>query len=117
VDEATDMRWSHFMATKNELSVVMMYFVREMKSKGTPLQFICLDNAGENKGLRDKARKNGYGDIHFEYTAPGTPKQNGVVERAFPTLLGRMRSMMNQAGFTKKMRANMWAECARTATC
>jgi hypothetical protein len=116
VDEATDMKWSHFMATKNELSVVMMNFVREMKSKGTPLRFIRLDNAGENKGFRDKARKNGYGDIRFEYTAPGTPKQNGVVERAFPTLLGRVRSMMNQAGFTKEMRANMWAECARTAT-
>jgi hypothetical protein len=26
VDEATDRKWSHFMATKNELSVVMMNF-------------------------------------------------------------------------------------------
>ncbi len=116
VDEATDMKWPHFMSTKNELSLVMMSFVREMKSRGSPVRFVRLDNAGENKGFVDKARKNGFGDIRFEYTAPGTPKQNGVVERAFPTLLGRVRSMMNQAGFTREMRANMWAECARIAT-
>ena len=27
--------------------------------------------------------------IIFEYTAPGTPQQNGVVERAFVTVMGR----------------------------
>ena len=37
--------------------------------------------------------------IKFEYTAPGTPQQNRVVERAFVTLIGRGRAMMNHAGF------------------
>jgi hypothetical protein len=73
-----------------------------MKIKGTAIRFIHLDNAGENKGFRDKARKNGNGDIRFEYTAPGTPKQNCVVERAFPTLLGRVRSVMNKLGLQRR---------------
>ena len=31
--------------------------------------------------------------IVFEYTAPGTPQQNGVVERAFATMLGKTRAI------------------------
>jgi len=27
--------------------------------------------------------------IVFEYTAPGTPQQNGIIERAFVTMLGK----------------------------
>ena len=49
---------------------------------------IHLDNAGENQALEKEADKVGYG-ITFEYTAPGTPHQNGVVESTFPTLLSR----------------------------
>ena len=37
--------------------------------------------------------------IKFEFTAPGTPQQNPVVERKFPTLMGRARAMMTHAGF------------------
>ena len=42
---------------------------------------IKCDNAGENKVLEIESDKNKLGII-FEYTAPGTPQQNGVVERA-----------------------------------
>ena len=54
--------------------------------------------------------------ITFEYTAPGTPQQNRVVERAFVTLIGRGRAMMNHARFTVKKRQEMWCEAAQTAT-
>ena len=37
--------------------------------------------------------------IKFEFIAPGTPQQNSVVERKFPTLMGRARAMMTHAGF------------------
>ena len=40
--------------------------------------------------------------IVFEYTAPGTPQQNGVIERAFATMLGKKRAIMNGAGFDEK---------------
>ena len=54
--------------------------------------------------------------IIFEYTAPGTPQRNGVVERAFVTVMGRARAMMNHAGFTMAKRQQLWCEAAQTAT-
>jgi hypothetical protein len=51
-----------------------------------------------------------------ELTAPGTTQQNGIVEGAFATLLGRAKAMLNQAGFIGSMRHKLWAECARTST-
>jgi transposase InsO family protein len=35
----------------------------------------------------------------FEYTAPGTPQQNGKIERKFATLYGMNRAMLNAAKF------------------
>jgi len=54
--------------------------------------------------------------IIFEYTAPGTPQRNGVVERAFATMLGKTRAIMNGAGFDKKKRHLFWTEAANTVT-
>ena len=54
--------------------------------------------------------------IKFEYTATGTPQQNGVVERAFVTLICTGRAMMNHARFTVKKTQEMWFEAAQTAT-
>jgi len=42
----------------------------------------------------------------FKYTAPGTPQQNSIMERAFPAMFGKVRAMMNAAGFNKKKREN-----------
>ena len=54
--------------------------------------------------------------IVFEYTAPGTPQQNGVVERAFATMLGKTRAIMNGAGFDEKKSHLFWTEAANTVT-
>ena len=54
--------------------------------------------------------------IIFEYTALGTPQQNGVVERAFATMLGKSRAIMNGAGFDKRKRHLFWTEVATTVT-
>ena len=55
---------------------------------------IRYDNADENEKLEenviDKNMK-----ITFEYKEAGTPQQNGVAERAFATLYGRIRAMLN----------------------
>ena len=72
-------------------------------------------NAGENKVLERESDKNELGII-FEYTAPGTPQQNGVVERAFVTVMGRARAMMNHAGLTMDKRQQLWCEAAQTST-
>ena len=79
------------------------------------MKIIRCDNAGEKKVLERESDKNKLGII-FEYTAPGTPQQNGVVERAFVTVMGRARAMMNHTGFTMAKRLQLWCEAAQTAT-
>ena len=117
VDEATDMKWSMFLKKKSDLANEMLQFIQELSMQGKQVQYIRMDNAGENKKFQELAKTNEYAcKIHFEFTSPGTPQQNGVVERAFPTLMGRVRAMMNQAGFNTKVRKILWAECVRTAT-
>ena len=54
--------------------------------------------------------------IILEYTTPGTPQQNGVVERAFVTVMGRARAMMNHARVTMAKRQWLWCEASQTAT-
>ena len=48
----------------------------------------------------------------FEYTAPGTPQQNGVVERAFATMLVKTRAIMNGTGFDEKKRHLIQSDAA-----
>ena len=48
----------------------------------------------------------------FEYTAQRTPQQNGVVERAFVTVMGRARAVMNHLGFTMAKKQQLWCEAA-----
>jgi hypothetical protein len=62
------------------------------------VQCIRLDNSGENRSFHKKVQKSKY-IIIFEFTAPGTPHQNGNVECAIATLYGKTRSMINSAGF------------------
>ena len=55
-------------------------------------------------------------NLDFEFIAPGTPQQNGKVERKFATLFGRARSMLNRAKLSRSKRNELWAEAANTAT-
>ena len=55
------------------------------------VQSIRCDNAGENKILEENCKKTtGLAHIKFKYTPRDTPQFNGVVERAFVTLYGRV---------------------------
>ena len=51
----------------------------------------------------------------LEITAAGTPQHNGVVERAFATLYGKIRAMLNSAKLSASLRGWLWAECAMVA--
>ena len=107
VDEATKYKKSFFLKRKNDQVEVIIDWLKELKNKyKIKVQRIRMDNAGENKMLVKSCDQNEMG-IKFEYTAPGTPQQNGVVERAFVTLIGRGSAMMNHAGFTVKKRQEM----------
>jgi len=114
-DENTKMKWSFFLKRKNEIQAQVMPFMKELFGTGFKVKFVRMDNAGENEILQ-RMIKNEYSGIKIERTAPGIPQQNGVVERAFPTLWGHVRSMLNAAKLDARMRTKLWAECARTAT-
>ncbi len=49
------------------------------------VKYIRCDNAGENFSLEKACKQEGFG-VFFVYIAPGTPQQNGRVERKFATL-------------------------------
>ena len=116
VDEATKYKKSFFLKKKNEQVEPIIDWIKALKARHkNQVKIIRCDNAGENKVLERESDKNELGII-FEYTAPGTPQQNGVVERAFETVRGRARAMMNHAGFTMAKRQQLWCEAAQTAT-
>ena len=116
VDEATKYKKSFFLKKKNEQVEPIIDWMKALKARHKiQVKIIRCDNAGENKVLERESDKNELGII-FEYTAPGTPQQNGVVERAFVTVMGRARAMMNHAGFTMAKKQQLWCEAAQTAT-
>ena len=115
-DENTSMKWSYFLNKKSDLATKVVSFVKAMKQKDPESpKFLRCDNAGENKTCEQKCNEEQLG-IKFEFTAPNTPQQNGKVERSFATLYGRVRAMMNNAGFHAEYRSGLWTECAATAT-
>ena len=63
-------------------------------------KFRC-DNARENNKFTEKLSELLKNTI-TEYSAPGPPQQNGVVERAFATLYGRVRAKLTYAEWRVK---------------
>ena len=116
VVEATKYKKSFFLKKKNEQVEPTIDWIKALKARHKiQVKIIRCDNAGENKVLERESDKNELGII-FEYTAPGTPQQNGAVERALVTVMERARAMMNHAGFTMAKRQQLWCEAAQTAT-
>ena len=64
-----------------------------MKTTKKNVKILCCDNADENKTLRENSVRH-FKEIKFEFPSPGTPQQNGVVERGFNTPYSRMSAMM-----------------------
>ena len=84
VDDATRKAWSFFGKKKDHLEDKIKELLIFLKGKGIKVQFVRCDNAGENTaGLQSLCTKWG---VNMEFTAPHTPKHNGVVKRMFITL-------------------------------
>ena len=116
VDECTDFCWSYFLKKKSELKDRVIELFKELKNKhGVTVKTVRLDNSGENNAFEQACKQEGLG-IKFEYTAPGTPQQNGRVERKFQTLYGRVRAILLSSGVNGTLRKRLWAEAANTAT-
>ena len=98
VDEFSDYAHSFFLNKKNDQTKILPMWIRGMAKKHRiEIKRIRLDNSGENKSLQKECDKQNLGII-FELTAPGTPQRNSIAERRIPTLMGRARAMLIQAG-------------------
>ena len=116
VDEFSDYSHSFFLRKKSNQTVMIPIWIKGLKIKyGIDVKNIRLDNSGENSSLQKECEKQNLGII-FEFTAPGTPQQNSVVERKIPTLMGRSRAMMIEAGFSQQDKRKIWCEVISTAT-
>ena len=65
-----------------------------------------MQSASQQAGIQTK----------FEFTLPGMPQHNGVVEKAIVTIYCRVRSMMSSAGLTLAMQHALWTVSAKKAT-
>ena len=116
VDEFSDCSHSFFLKRKSDQKELFPIWIKELKAKfGIDIKYIRLDNSGENRSLQKECDKQNLGII-FEFSAPGTPQQNSVVERKIPTLMGRSRAMMITAGFSQQDKRKFWCEVISTAT-
>jgi hypothetical protein len=66
------------------------------------------DNSGENIRLQSLVYADRTLAVRFELTAPYTPEQNGMVERKYATLYGKVRAMLNWAKFPTSLRQLLW---------
>ena len=116
VDEFSDCSHSFFLKRKSDQIDLLPVWIKELKAKyGIDIKYIRLDNSGENRSLQQECDKHNLGII-FEFTAPGTPQQNSVVERKIPTLMGRSTAMMLAAGFSQQDKRKFGGEVISTGT-
>jgi len=116
VDKATHMKFGLFLKQKSDVKEKFIPFFKEFQDTyGRHVHHIRCNYEGENRALKSVCIDKELG-IVFEYTAPGTPQQNGIVERAFVTTLGKTRAIMNGAGLDEKKFHLFWMEAANTIT-
>ena len=110
-----------FLKTKDEQYDVLIDFFKNLKKMGTmtkKVNFLVrtkvrMDNSGENKKFAEMLKENDM-EIDVEFTPVDSPQFNGIFERCFATLYGRVRAMLNGGGFFNQNRQLNWAECANT---
>ena len=115
VDDYSDFCTSLFLKTRDETKEKFIQWVNLMENYGIKIKYVRCDNAKENVQLGEHMKHSGKGII-FQFTAPGTPQQNGKVERKFATLFSYIRATLNRANVSDNQRKMLWAEVASTVT-
>ncbi|KAL8155216.1 hypothetical protein AgCh_000556 [Apium graveolens] len=111
VDEFTRYTWVYFLHTKSETTSILIDHVKHLdKLVKDSMKILRSDNGTEFKNLIMEEFCKNYG-IKQEFSAPGTPQQNGVVERKNRTLIEATRTMFEEA----KLPTYFWAEAVQTA--
>ena len=111
VDDATRKTYIAPMKTNGsaEMLVHLKLFAKMLETElGAKIKRIRTDGGSEYKRFVDAYLKEE--GIKHEITAPYHPDQNGVVERANRTIMGRVRAIIEDAKFPKEL----WDEIAMT---
>jgi transposase InsO family protein len=110
IDDATRMTYLYVLKSKTALEVrdCFLHFRNTFEQDGRRIKSIRTDGGGEyRKQMAELCKELG---INHEETAPYTPEQNGVAERANRVICERIRSIIAETGLPKAL----WAEIART---
>ena len=111
VDEYTRFTWVYFLFQKDETPEIIFEHVKLMENKSAhKVKILRSDNGTEFKNAQmiDFCKLKG---ITQQFSAPGTPQQNGVVERKNRTLIEAGRTMLEEANLP----TYFWEEAVNTA--
>ena len=112
VDDFSRYTWVLFLSKKNEAFYEFSKFYNKVQSeKGFAITCIRSDHWREFKNIDFEEYCNEHG-IDHNFSAPRTPKKNGIVERKNRNLQEMARTMLNENNLLKYF----WAEVVNT-TC
>ena len=111
IDEFTRYTWVYFLFRKDETPRIILEHVNLMENNSAyKVKILRSDNMTEfkNSQMNDLWKHKG---ITHQFSAPGTPQQNGVVERKNRTLIEAGRTMLEEANLP----TYFWEEAINTA--
>jgi hypothetical protein len=116
-DEFIGCFWSIFLKARSVFPDLTLSWLHNFqKDNSLTVKFIRCDNSGENIQLQSLVHEDKTLAVRFELAAPYTPEKNGMVERKYATLYGKVKAIFNWAKFPIYLRQLLWAECANHAT-
>jgi len=111
VDDYSHFTWTLFLASKDETFGKFVAFIKKVE-KRVRQSLVCLRSDHgtefENSSFIDYCNEHG---VEHNFSAPRTPRQNGVVERKSRTLEDMTRTMLIASGLAR----NFWAEALNTS--
>jgi transposase InsO family protein len=111
VDDFSRFTWVFFLQNKSETQSTLNRFLRRAQNEfELKVKKISSDNGSEFKNLQVEGYLEEEG-IKYEFFAPYTPQQNGVVERKNRTLIDMARTMLGEY----KTPERFWSEAVNTA--
>jgi transposase InsO family protein len=111
VDDFSRFTWIFFLQDKSETQSTLKCFLRRAQNEfELKVKKIMSDNESEFKNLQVQEYFEEEG-IKHDFSAPNTPRQNGVVERNNRTFIDMARTMLGEY----KTSEQFWSEAMNTA--